>query len=64
MEKLGRMFTSIEKADEHDYQSYASLSPEERSAIGLELYWMWHDPEDEATQRLARVYQFTSLESS
>jgi hypothetical protein len=62
MEKVVRVFQSFEKADEADARADASLSPQERLKILMELRDRRHP--DASQQRLARVCRVVELESS
>ena len=62
MEKVVRVFSSFEEADEADARYYASLTPEERLRILIDLRDLAHP--DAAEQGLARVYRVTQLERS
>jgi hypothetical protein len=62
VEKIVRVFRSLEEADEADLRVYASLSPEERVKILIELRDRRHP--DAAEQGLARVCRVVELESS
>jgi hypothetical protein len=62
VEKTVRIFGSFEEADAADAQSYASLSPEERLKIVIEL--RDRRQPDAAEQRLARVCRIIELEQS
>ena len=62
VEKIVRVFESLEEADEADARVYASLSPEERLKILIELRDRRHP--DAAEQGLARVCRVVELESS
>ena len=62
MEKVVRIFSSFQEADEFDARFYASLSPEERIQIVIELRDRRHP--DAAKQGLARVCRITELERS
>ena len=60
MEKVVRKFASFEEADEADALFEASLSPEERLRILIELRDRRHP--DAAKQGLARVSRVVKLE--
>jgi hypothetical protein len=62
VEKIVRVFRSLEEADEADLRVYASLSPEERLKILIELRDRRHP--DAAEQGLARVCRVVELGSS
>ncbi|MEX0718699.1 MAG: hypothetical protein WD066_19045 [Planctomycetaceae bacterium] len=52
-----RVFDSFEKADEADRAYYASLTPQERLDVMLELIRRHRESLGEAAQRLERVYR-------
>jgi hypothetical protein len=60
MERRVRIFDTFEEADEADAQRDASLSPQERIAIVIELRDRRHP--DASQQGLARVCRVTELE--
>jgi hypothetical protein len=62
VEKVVRIFASFQEADEVDALLDASLSPEERLRILIELRDRAHP--DAAEQGLARVYRVAKLERS
>ena len=62
MEKVLRVFASLEDADEADARQDAAMSSEERLNILIEL--RDHRHPDAAEQRLARVYRIVELERS
>jgi hypothetical protein len=62
VEKVVRKFESFEEADEADARFDASLSPEERLRILIELRDRRHP--DAAEQGLARVCRVVRLEES
>ncbi len=62
MERVARVFSSFEEADQADAEYDAALSPEQRIAIVIELRNMRHP--DAAEQRLERVCRVTKLEQS
>ncbi|MGA3095649.1 MAG: hypothetical protein ABSF25_04265 [Bryobacteraceae bacterium] len=62
MEKVVRIFSSFEDADEADARDDAAMSPEERLKILLELRDRRHP--DAAEQGLARVSRVVELERS
>jgi hypothetical protein len=62
MEKVVRIFKSFEEADEADALFDATLTPEERLRILIELRDRRHP--DAAEQGLARVCRVTKLERS
>jgi hypothetical protein len=62
VEKTVRVFTSFEDAGEADARYDASLSPQERLRILIEL--RNHRHPDAVEQGLARVYRVVELERS
>ena len=62
MEKVVRKFATFQEADEADARFDASLSPEERLRILIELRDRRHP--DAAEQGLARVCRVVKLERS
>jgi len=56
-----RVFSSFEEADEADHQYYASLSPQERLDVLLELVARHRESMGEAAERFERVYRVTEL---
>jgi hypothetical protein len=62
VEKVVRIFSSFEDADEADARDDAAMSPEERLKILLELRDRRHP--DAAEQGLARVSRVVELERS
>lgn len=62
VQKTVRIFSSFKEADEFNAQYEASLTPEERIQIVIELRDRRHP--DAATQGLARVCRITELERS
>jgi hypothetical protein len=64
MEPVVRVFRSHQQADEADREFYASLTPEQRVDIVLQLQNMLRDPNDPASERLAPVYRIVPLERS
>ena len=62
MDKVVQVFASHAEAEEADARFYASLTPEERINIVIELRDRRHP--DAAKQGLARVCRVTELEQS
>ena len=62
MEKVVRVFGSLEEADQADALADASLTPEQRVEIVIELRDRHHP--DAIKQRLARVCRVVELASS
>ncbi|PYS42877.1 MAG: hypothetical protein DMG14_02580 [Acidobacteria bacterium] len=56
-----RRFDSLAEADEADHQYYASLTPEERLDILLELIDAYRSSYGEAAERFERVYRIDEL---
>ena len=63
MEKVVRKFNSHTEAEAAERAYYASLTPQQRLDILLDLVAMQR-PKDEAADRLARVYRITQLHES
>jgi hypothetical protein len=61
VERVARVFRSFEEADEADDRFYASLTPEERLDLLLELIERHRGELGEAAERLARVHCITEL---
>jgi hypothetical protein len=55
------VFTSFAAADRADDEYYASLAPDERVEILLEMIAAHRESEGEASTRLERVYRVTEL---
>ena len=62
MEKKIRIFSSFEEADEADARAHASMTPEERLRLVIELRDRRHP--DAANQGLARVCRIIKRERS
>ena len=60
MEKVIRVFASFSESDEADASADASMTPEERIRVTLELRDLLHP--DAAQQGFARVLRVTQLE--
>lgn len=61
MEKVVHKFSSFEESDQATRRYYASLTPEQRLDILLDLIASQRDDEDEAAERLQRVYRVVKL---
>ena len=59
-----RVFSSFREAEEADSAFYASLSPQERLDLLLEMIARHQEFIGEATERLERVYRVTELSCS
>lgn len=64
MEKVLKVFSSFEEADQADDEYYASLSPQERVDLLLDLLAAYRESLGEAGQRLERVYRIVELSES
>lgn len=64
MERVARVFDTPEAADRADDAYYASLTPEARVDLLLELVARYRESLGEADQRLARVCRVVDLEQS
>ena len=61
MRDVLRVFSSFREAEEADRALYASLSPQERLEMLLDLVARQRESMGEATQRLERVYRVVEL---
>ena len=61
VDKVARVFDGAAAADEADARYYASLSPQERVDLLLELVNRYRDSLGEAAERLERVCRVTEL---
>ena len=61
MERVAQVFRSFEEADEADHRFYASLTPEKRLDLLLELVERYRGDLGEAAERLERVHRITEL---
>jgi len=61
MKRVARIFRSFEDADAADDQFYASLAPEERLDILLELVERHRSTLGEAANRFERVHRIVEL---
>lgn len=64
MEKVLKVFSSFEEAEEADDEYYALLSPQERVDLLLDLLAAYRESLGEAGQRLKRVYRIVELSKS
>ena len=64
MQKNVSVFSSFREAEEADRQFYASLTPQQRLDILLELIAADRESFDEAPQRFERVYRVVELSES
>ena len=62
MQKIARIFHSLEEADKADLHERQSMTPEERVEVFLAI--QQRSMPDAANQRLARVYRVLTLEQS
>ncbi|HSR66706.1 MAG TPA: hypothetical protein VLU25_02100 [Acidobacteriota bacterium] len=61
MEKEVKVFSSFQEAEEADAAYYASLTPQERLDILLDMVARYRESQGEAEQRFERVYQVVEL---
>ena len=61
MEKVARVFTSFEEADNADRQAYEQMSPQQRIEMLLSLRRMMVKEGDESAERLERVLAVVEL---
>jgi hypothetical protein len=64
MERTIRRFDSLSEADAAEDEYYASLTPEERLNILLDLVEMHRSNQDEAAEGFAKVYRVDELSRS
>jgi len=64
MEKVLKVFGSFEEADQADDEYYASLTPQERVDILLDMIAAYRESLGETEQRLERVYRVIELSES
>ena len=64
MEPIIRVFDSHDEADQADRDFYASLSPQERVELLLELVARYRESFGEAGERFERVYRVIELSQS
>jgi hypothetical protein len=61
MERTLRVFESVKEAEHADAAYYASLSPQERVDLLLELNRRYRESTGETSERLERVYRVAEL---
>ena len=61
MERVGQVFRSFEEADRADDAYYASLTPEERLDILLDIIERYRSSLGEAAERFERVHRVIEL---
>ena len=59
-----RVFSSFREAEKADSSFYASLSPQERLEILLDLVARHRESQGEAAERFERVYRIVELSQS
>lgn len=64
MEKVLRVFNSFESADEADDEYYASLTPQQRVDLLLDMIAAYRESTGETSERLERVYRVVRLSES
>jgi len=64
MQRDVSVFASFREAEEADRQFYASLTPQQRLDILLDLMAAHRESLDEAPQRFERVYRVVELSES
>jgi hypothetical protein len=64
MEKVLKVFNSFEEADQADDEYYASLTPQQRVDILLDMIAAYRESLGETGQRLERVYRVVELSES
>lgn len=64
MKRIARVFRSLREADEAEARCYASLAPEERLNILLEIIAGHRESLGEAAERFERVHRITELTRS
>ena len=64
MERVLNVFNSFEAADRADDEYYASLTPQERVNILLDMIAAYRESLGEAGQRFERVYRVVKLSES
>jgi hypothetical protein len=64
MEKVFRVFRSFDEAERADDEYYASLSPQERVDLLLEMIAAYRESLGETEQGLKRVYRVVELSES
>lgn len=64
MDKVVKMFDSFEEADRADVEYYASLTPQQRVDLLLDIVAAYRESLGEAGQRFERVYRVVKLSES
>lgn len=64
MEKVLKVFNSFEDADQADVDYYASITPQERVDILLDMIAAYRESLGETGERLERVYRVIELSES
>ena len=64
MEKVLKVFNSFEEADQADAEYYASLTPEQRVDVLLDLIAAHRESLGETAARFERVYRVVELSES
>ena len=64
MERIIRVFDTHDEADQADRDFYASLSPQERVDMLLEMVARYRESFGEAGERFERVYRVIELSQS
>lgn len=64
MEKTIQVYNSFEEADEAEIAYYASLSPNERVDLLLDIIAAYREAQGEAASRFERVYRIVDLAQS
>jgi len=64
MERRVRVFRSFEESERADDDFYASLTPQQRVDLLLELVAAWREESGDAAQGLARVHRIAELSRS
>jgi len=64
MEKVLKVFSSFEEAERADEEYYASLSPQQRVDLLLDLIAAYRESLGEAGQKFERVYRVVELSKS
>ena len=64
MEKVVKLFSSFEEADQADSEYYASLTPQQRVDLLLDLIAAHRESLGETASRFARVYRVVELSES
>ena len=64
MEKVLKVFSGFEEADHSDDEYYASLTPQQRVDILLDMIAAYRESLGETGERLERVYRVIELSES